>query len=915
MIGLGSQLQARSAAPFSEVAPGALEAALAQKDKLAQKEGRWTPVGQTPMRSDDPTYSISRLGHGTLSGRATSFADDPARPGHHYVSASGGGVWETVDDGATWTSIGDGLPLQTVGGIGYSPASQTLIAGTGDNAFAGTAFSGLGIYRSVTDGKKWKKSQGVPDNILTFAIAFDPADPSGKTVYAATSKGLFRSTDAGVSFVNVNLPTGDCAGNTTDSRCFFANIVTDVVVRAQGHAVLAAVGWRAGRALNPNGTVQSPRNGLYTSPNGTPGSFTFIDAGDAAPSKNGFAINPIVGRTDLAAAHGPGQDPDIVYAIVQDAKKLQGCLEALDIELPCNATASAAGQGGSVLDGAYMSRDFGRTWTKIMDWTQLKEAGTNSSLGGVSAQPTYSPGVQSWYNLWIDADPTATDPLTRTPTRVLFGLEEVWENASYPAPVTGPTNWRVVGRYWNACFGGVTSGYQCNGASSPIPGTTTHPDQHAALFTPDGQGGVNLLVGNDGGVYKQHAPIGDDFDNDSWGKGANVGLHTLQPYDAAIAKDGTVVAGLQDNGEVMIEPGTGRSVAIYGGDGFDTGIDPENSSNIVEEYAQGVVSVTSDGGRNWSRIDPTLTTPLFWTPLIVDPANANHFLVGGREIKERTLGYSSTNGWTSLYDLGVAPSGASRQTSALDISGSTIYAGFCGYCDVVTQGVPFNNGIATNAGGTWHLAAATGLPKRFITSIRIDAADSRTVYVTLGGYGRRWVPPGALGDDVTSVGEGHVFKSTDAGESFVNISGNLPDVPANWSLVRNGKLIVATDIGVFTSEDTSGGTYSVLGNGLPVSPVLKVRLQPGDPDHLIAATYGRGVYSYRFAPASPTTAGPAQPTIRGSVTTPGPAADAESALQPFLGATYEFDVLPGFDNKRMVADAQYQGPADVDLLL
>src|SRR5919202_377346 len=187
MIGLGSQLQARSAAPFSEVAPGALEAALAQKDKLAQKEGRWTPVGQTPMRSDDPTYSISRLGHGTLSGRATSFADDPARPGHHYVSASGGGVWETVDDGATWTSIGDGLPLQTVGGIGYSPASQTLIAGTGDNAFAGTAFSGLGIYRSVTDGKKWKKSQGVPDNILTFAIAFDPADPSGKTVYAATS--------------------------------------------------------------------------------------------------------------------------------------------------------------------------------------------------------------------------------------------------------------------------------------------------------------------------------------------------------------------------------------------------------------------------------------------------------------------------------------------------------------------------------------------------------------------------------------------------------------------------------------------------------------------------------------------------------------------------------------------------------
>jgi hypothetical protein len=77
------------------------------------------------------------------------------------------------------------------------------------------------------------------------------------------------------------------------------------------------------------------------------------------------------------------------------------------------------------------------------------------------------------------------------------------------------------------------------------------------------------------------------------------------------------------------------------------------------------------------------------------------------------------------------------------------------------------------------------------------------------------------------VGEGHVFKSTDGGESFVDISGNLPDIPANWTLVRSGQLIVATDIGVFISPDTSGSTYSVLGKELPASPVLKIRLQPG----------------------------------------------------------------------------------------
>ncbi len=921
-IGLTSQLQARNSAPFADTTPGALAAAHAQKANLATKEGRWTPVGRTPMHSDDATYDISQLGHGTLSGRATSLADDPSRPGHHFVSASGGGVWETVDDGDTWTSVGEKLPLQTVGAIGYSAPTHTLIAGTGDNAFAGTAFSGLGLYRTTDGGGKWSKAKGVPDEILSFRIALDPADATGKTVYAATSKGLFRSTDAGASFVNVNLPTSaQCAGNTTDRRCFFANVVTDVAVRSTGHAVLAAVGWRAGRTLNRGDqTVQAPRNGIYVSNTGTPGTFTFVDAGESAPSKNGFAINPVVGRTALAAAHGAGQNPDVVYAIVQDAIKLQNCIDAVDVEVACDATAGPASQGGTVLDGAYMSRDFGRTWTKIMDWTQLKEPGTNSSLGGVSAQPTYSPGAQAWYNLWIDADPTATNALTGLPTRVLFGLEEVWENTTYPAPVVGPSQWRVIGRYWNACFGGVTatSGLQCNGAETPIAGTTTHPDQHAVLFVPDGSGGVKLFVGNDGGVYKQTAPAGDDFDNESWGKGANVGLNTLQPYDAAIARDGTIVAGLQDNGEVKIEPGTRHSVAIYGGDGFDTGIDPDNPAHIVEEYAGGKVSVTSDGGVTWTTADPALTAPLFWTPLVVNPSNANHFLIGGRTIKQRTTGYGS-GAWTQIYDLGVATSGANRQASALDIVGpsdkAVAYVGFCGYCDVITQGIPFDNGVATNAGGSWHIAQAAGLPERYITSIRIDPDNVRTVYVTLGGYGRRWAPPGALGEDTSRVGEGHVFKSTDGGESFVNISGNLPDIPANWTLVRNGQLLVATDIGVFSSSDTAGGTYSVLGKDLPASPVLKIRLQPGDPDNLIAVTYGRGVYAYRFSKTTATTAGTAQPTIQADVTTLAPAADAEQDLQSVAGATYEFDVKSGFDNTAMLIEASYNDPADIDLYL
>jgi len=360
----------------------------------------------------------------------------------------------------------------------------------------------------------------------------------------------------------------NCAGDTTTGACFFANAVSDVVVRPAdanglgGGQVLAAVGWQGGRLhlRQPDGTlsaalVQAPRNGIYASRDGRPGTFSYVDSG-GNPSSNGFAPADVVGRTALSVARGAGQNHDLVYAIVQDAQKIAGCLDEVQAGLEVG-TCLASGVKGppTTLDGAYVSKDFGQTWTKVMDWSQLELPGTNSALGPYGTALGYAPGVQSWYNLWIEADPTATDAITRAPTRVVFGLEEVWENPIFGEPQNGAsaaaTPWRVIGRYWNACAFSIP-GTQCNGASLPITGTTTHPDQHAGLFVPDGAGGVTLLVGNDGGAYLQHVSAGQDFSNDRWGTGANVGLATLLPYHLVVAKDGTVVAGLQDNGEMKI---------------------------------------------------------------------------------------------------------------------------------------------------------------------------------------------------------------------------------------------------------------------------------------------------------------------------------------------------------------------------
>lgn len=121
------------------------------------------------------------------------------------------------------------------------------------------------------------------------------------------------------------------------------------------------------------------------------------------------------------------------------------------------------------------------------------------------------------------------------------------------------------------------------------------------------------------------------------------------------------------------------------------------------------------------------------------------------------------------------------------------------------------------------------------------------MYVVLGGYSTaRWLPNGQYLDKNPRIGDGHVFKSTDGGETFTDISGNLPDVVTTAVALRGTQLIVGTDIGVFISNDLEGHHWAPLGD-LPNVPVNQLVLKPGDPSKLFAGTFGRGVQLYDFA--------------------------------------------------------------------
>src|SRR4029079_9258259 len=88
---------------------------------------------------------------------------------------------------------------------------------------------------------------------------------------------------------------------------------------------------------------------------------------------------------------------------------------------------------------------------------------------------------------------------------------------------------------------------------------------------------------------------------------------------------------------------SGRQVEVYGGDGVFTVADPKNSDVAYEEVPNAGTSVTTDGGVNWTDIDPLVDNASFYAPLVMDPLNPNHLLTGGQQVVETTHGPNTTS--------------------------------------------------------------------------------------------------------------------------------------------------------------------------------------------------------------------------------------------------------------------------------
>ena len=162
-------------------------------------------------------------------GRVNAIAFDPTNTNTLYIGSADGGLWKSTTSGTAWTPLTDALPTLSIGDIAIDPAApNTIYIATGDafgygNPFWGGTYS-MGVWKSIDGGHIWLPTGltlAVGQTRTIRRLAINPTNP--KILLAATSAGLFRTADAGVTWNSLwATSTFDVEFNPSDGNIVYA---------------------------------------------------------------------------------------------------------------------------------------------------------------------------------------------------------------------------------------------------------------------------------------------------------------------------------------------------------------------------------------------------------------------------------------------------------------------------------------------------------------------------------------------------------------------------------------------------------------------------------------------------------------------------------------------------------------------
>ncbi|UAB81783.1 glycosyl hydrolase [Marixanthomonas sp. SCSIO 43207] len=780
-----------------------LENAIQQRESLSKT----SLVKNLPFKNIGPTV---------MSGRVVDLAVNPNNPTEFYVGYASGGVWYTNNNGTSLKPILDNTVTQNVGSLAVDWKNKTIWVGTGEVNASRSSYAGVGLLKSTDKGKTWQ-NMGLKDSHHISKILINPNNSDevvvsvvGHLYSTNEERGVYKTVDGGKTW-NKTLFVNDESG------------IIEMDRDPNNFDLIYASSWEKDRkAWNFTGSGEG--SAIYKS----------TDGGDTwkkmSVSGSGFPTGKGAGRIGLAVV-----DENIVYAIIdnQDHRKK----EKMDTD--SDALTKDGFKKMSVSEFLALDNDKLKKFLRANGFQEKYKA---ENVKNMVRSGTVKPADLAKYL------EDANSQLFDTP---VIGAE-VYKSTN------GGKNWKKThdgyindlyysyGYYFGKIhvdpsnsekiyIYGVPILKSNDGGKSfeSISAENVHADHHALWINPKMPG--HLIDGNDGGVNISYD------DGKTWIKNNSPSVGQFYTVNVDNEKPYNVYGGLQDNGvwfgphNASIDYGWQQSgdnpyKSIMGGDGMQVQIDNRNSSIVYTGFQFG----------NYFRLDlenekQTYIQPKHelgespyrfnWqTPILLSSHNQDILYLGGNKLM-RSM--NQGDDWEAISgDLtkggkpGNVAYGTLTSISESPFSFGLLYAGS-------DDGMVH---VSKDAGGNW-VNISKSFPKDlWVSRVIASAHKKERVYVTLNGY--RW-------DDFKP----YVFVSENYGQSWKDISSNLPASPVNVikeDPENENLLYLGTDNGAFVSFD-QGKSWEVFSEGLPAVAVHDLVIQKRDKD-LVLGTHGRSFY-------------------------------------------------------------------------
>lgn len=776
------------------------------------------------------------IGPSIMSGRVVDIDANPDDPTEFYVAYATGGLWHTTNNGQSFTPIMDSLDMLFIGDIAVNWKTKTIWVGTGEVNSSRSSYAGVGVYKSVNNGKSWEYL-GLPESHHIGKIQLHPSDNNtawvavlGHLYSANKERGVYKTTDGGKTwkqtlFVDDNTGCVDIDINPSNPN-----------------EVYAGMWYRVRRAWKFEESGKT--SGIYKS---TDGGETWKLVSGAG---SGFMTGDKIGRIGLSVYQ---KNPNIVYAVV-DNNTLQPPTEKKN-------------------DTLYKKEDF-KNITKEQ-FAQLKTNLIDTFLKANRFPKKYNgAGIKEM---------VATDKLKPTALWDYLDSDDGFQNAGiagcevYRSDNGGQTwkkthdkpngNFNTYGYYFAKVYVspynpdkifsmGFIAQLSTDGGKTfkTIDKGNVHADHHALWINPKRDS--HIINGNDGGANIS-------YDNgDNWFKANTPAVGQYYAITVDDAKPYNVYGGLQDNGSWWgpsthkedigwIDNGQYGFRIINGGDGMQAQVDTRDNATVYSGSQFGVYSrfnKNQRGAQKFIRPQHELgEKPLrfnWQSPILLSKHNQDVLYFGSnrlyRSLNKGDTMIAMSGDQTKGRVTGNVPYGTITTLTESPLRFGLIYTG-------TDDG---NIHISKDAGYSWEQLNQTSPATQAKKGSKSMATDSRLqtnqlwvsrvtasqhnvsrVYVSLNGYRFDNFAP-------------YLYVSDDYGITWKQTGKELPFEPIN--VVKEDPkdeniIYVGTDGGLYVSFDR-GNSFMLWNAGTPKSmPVHDIAIQERE-NEIVLGTHGRSLY-------------------------------------------------------------------------